>query len=341
MRLAAGDAAPSTVAEIGCGDGTLMLAAARRLAGRWPAVRLVLIDRLGLVQPRTLEAFGRLGWTAEPVVADVFDASRRARSASTSSAPTCSSTISRAPRSTGCSRSRPPARALFAACEPAGRASRSREAACRGARLQRRDAARRGCERQGGLCGARDLRRMAGAARRGGEGVARRAVHPMLHRQGRRCGRAGGRTPGRWLTWRPATTPSSSARGRRARPRRSSWRVRAGRVAVVEKSRLPASQGLRGVHVGDQRAASARNRSRRRGRGGGGAGGPARRPLRGSGPAGGRHASAPGRDGAMGAGTRPRRPRHRPSERRRSRRAPSRGNLGRRRRSCARPAAMP
>jgi hypothetical protein len=72
MRLAAGEAVPSTVAEIGCGDGTLMLAVARRLAGRWPAVRLVLIDRLSLVRSETLEGFARLGWTAEPVVADAF-----------------------------------------------------------------------------------------------------------------------------------------------------------------------------------------------------------------------------------------------------------------------------
>lgn len=64
---------PRTLLELGAGDGTFMLRLARRLAPRWPGVRVRLVDRLSLVSPETIAGFARLGWRCEPVVADVFD----------------------------------------------------------------------------------------------------------------------------------------------------------------------------------------------------------------------------------------------------------------------------
>jgi 2-polyprenyl-3-methyl-5-hydroxy-6-metoxy-1,4-benzoquinol methylase len=66
-------APPRRILEIGAGDGSFMLAVARRLAPKWPGVHLVLLDRQQLVSDRTLEAFRRFGWRAELVAADVFD----------------------------------------------------------------------------------------------------------------------------------------------------------------------------------------------------------------------------------------------------------------------------
>jgi hypothetical protein len=68
---------PGSIMELGCGDGSFMLRIARRLAPLWPGVHLRLVDRQRLVSPATIAAYGELGWTAEPVVADVFDVLRQ------------------------------------------------------------------------------------------------------------------------------------------------------------------------------------------------------------------------------------------------------------------------
>lgn len=62
---------PRSMVEIGAGDGTLMLALARRLAGNWPAVRLTLLDRQMLVSDQTMNAFDRLGWSVDVLTMDV------------------------------------------------------------------------------------------------------------------------------------------------------------------------------------------------------------------------------------------------------------------------------
>ncbi len=65
---------PLRILEIGCGDGRMSLALARRLAPRWPAVRLTLVDRQGdLLDDATRKGFTALGWHAEAVAADAFD----------------------------------------------------------------------------------------------------------------------------------------------------------------------------------------------------------------------------------------------------------------------------
>jgi hypothetical protein len=70
---AAATGAPVRVLELGAGDGTLMLRIARARAQRWPGVVLTLLDRQELVTPATRAAFQGLGWSADVVVADVFD----------------------------------------------------------------------------------------------------------------------------------------------------------------------------------------------------------------------------------------------------------------------------
>lgn len=69
----AGSRPPRVILELGAGDGTSLLAVARRLAPSWPGVTVRLLDRQSLVTPETVEAFARLGWRAEPLVMDVFD----------------------------------------------------------------------------------------------------------------------------------------------------------------------------------------------------------------------------------------------------------------------------
>jgi len=64
---------PRTLLELGAGDGSLMLRLARRRAPRWPDVSVMLLDRLNLVAPQTLDGIREVGWTPHVVVTDVFD----------------------------------------------------------------------------------------------------------------------------------------------------------------------------------------------------------------------------------------------------------------------------
>jgi hypothetical protein len=64
---------PRTLLELGAGDGSLMLRLARRRAARWPDVSVMLLDRVNLVAPQTLEGMREVGWTPSVMVADVFE----------------------------------------------------------------------------------------------------------------------------------------------------------------------------------------------------------------------------------------------------------------------------
>jgi hypothetical protein len=64
---------PSTIAELGAGDGTLLLRLARKWSAAWPRVKVYLVDRQPAVTDQTLNGFAMLGWQAERVVADVKD----------------------------------------------------------------------------------------------------------------------------------------------------------------------------------------------------------------------------------------------------------------------------
>ena len=61
------------IVELGAGDGTLMLAVARRLAPIWPRAHVILVDRSDSVAPQTLAGFSSLGWEAQPLTRDVFE----------------------------------------------------------------------------------------------------------------------------------------------------------------------------------------------------------------------------------------------------------------------------
>jgi len=60
----------SRIADLGSGDGHLMLAIARRL--RRPAVELTLVDRAPVVSDATLAEFGALGWRVRVVARDAL-----------------------------------------------------------------------------------------------------------------------------------------------------------------------------------------------------------------------------------------------------------------------------
>ena len=61
------------VLELGAGDGTLMLAVARRIASRWPPVRLTLLDRVDIVDADVRAGYAALGWELRVLTADVLD----------------------------------------------------------------------------------------------------------------------------------------------------------------------------------------------------------------------------------------------------------------------------
>jgi methyltransferase family protein len=61
-----------SILELGAGDGTLMLAIARRLAPFCSDINLTLLDRHQLVGEQTRKDFAALRWNVEAVTADVF-----------------------------------------------------------------------------------------------------------------------------------------------------------------------------------------------------------------------------------------------------------------------------
>jgi hypothetical protein len=63
---------PSNVAELGAGDGSLLLRLATRRAREWRKVTLCLTDRQNLVADSTRAAFADVGWSVRTVTMDVF-----------------------------------------------------------------------------------------------------------------------------------------------------------------------------------------------------------------------------------------------------------------------------
>jgi hypothetical protein len=64
---------PSHIAELGAGDGSLVLRLARRRSRAWPRVTLTLVDRQNLLDAPTRAGFADLGWTVHAAAMDVFD----------------------------------------------------------------------------------------------------------------------------------------------------------------------------------------------------------------------------------------------------------------------------
>ena len=71
--LVSGGASPRRIVELGAGDGTFLLAVARKLAGSWRNMEAVIVDRQSIVTARTRAGFTALGWACEIVQSDVFD----------------------------------------------------------------------------------------------------------------------------------------------------------------------------------------------------------------------------------------------------------------------------
>jgi len=69
LRLAA---PPKSILELGAGDGTLLLRLARTLKPRWEGVALTLLDRLRVVDLKTLEDYRRIGWRVNVVCEDAL-----------------------------------------------------------------------------------------------------------------------------------------------------------------------------------------------------------------------------------------------------------------------------
>jgi hypothetical protein len=63
---------PQVIAEIGAGDGTLMLKIAAQMSARWPGVRAILVDKRRVITDATVRQFERFGWQAEVVTKDAF-----------------------------------------------------------------------------------------------------------------------------------------------------------------------------------------------------------------------------------------------------------------------------
>lgn len=61
------------LAEIGCGDGRLMLDVARAAGDAWCGTSIALIDRQPIVEAATVAGYAALGWHAETRVCDVFE----------------------------------------------------------------------------------------------------------------------------------------------------------------------------------------------------------------------------------------------------------------------------
>ena len=64
---------PKRIVELGAGDGTLLLKAARKLPRTWAGTKLLLVDRQEIVSSGTRMRFNEIGWSIETCTADVFD----------------------------------------------------------------------------------------------------------------------------------------------------------------------------------------------------------------------------------------------------------------------------
>jgi hypothetical protein len=64
---------PRSIADLGGGDGRFMLGVARRMAKRWPGVKVLIVDQQDIVTSETRTGFEALGWQCEARRGDVFE----------------------------------------------------------------------------------------------------------------------------------------------------------------------------------------------------------------------------------------------------------------------------
>jgi hypothetical protein len=67
------DKQPRVLADLGSGDGTLLLRVAQRLGPQWRGMKAILVDQRDAVSAETRHSFGRLGWDLEVVTQGVFE----------------------------------------------------------------------------------------------------------------------------------------------------------------------------------------------------------------------------------------------------------------------------
>ena len=73
MAMALSDfPAPRLLADLGSGDGRFVLSVARRLAKRWPGVKVLVLDQQSIVSAQTQSRFTALGWSCEVLQGDIF-----------------------------------------------------------------------------------------------------------------------------------------------------------------------------------------------------------------------------------------------------------------------------
>lgn len=65
--------APRLLADLGGGDGRFLLKVARRLAGSWTNVKVVILDRQSIISTKTRAGFAALGWRCESLPGDIFE----------------------------------------------------------------------------------------------------------------------------------------------------------------------------------------------------------------------------------------------------------------------------
>lgn len=65
-------ASPTSILDLGAGDGTLLLRLASQLRPRWSDVKVTLLDRQRIVNSETVESYRMLGWEATTVCEDVL-----------------------------------------------------------------------------------------------------------------------------------------------------------------------------------------------------------------------------------------------------------------------------
>jgi len=70
---AQGGRGPGRVTDLGTGDGSFLLRVARAISAHRRKVRAKLLDLQPIVAAETVREFAACGWSAETVVADVFD----------------------------------------------------------------------------------------------------------------------------------------------------------------------------------------------------------------------------------------------------------------------------
>src|SRR2546423_6382544 len=68
-----GRPAPKLIIELGGGDGWFALTVARRLSCIWPGVTVISVDRQKAASDEARERVSRLGWSFQPMTADVWD----------------------------------------------------------------------------------------------------------------------------------------------------------------------------------------------------------------------------------------------------------------------------